>query len=86
MEFDDGYLWVEQWVRDGWLPEASRAPIAALNETLDQMNGERNAPLWTRWALAPASSVVRSTRLGTRRSVDAVLTAAQSLRASRPAG
>lgn len=52
LEFDDGYLLADQWLEAGWLPEASRAPIAALNQTLDQMSGERNAALWTREALA----------------------------------
>ena len=52
MEFEDGYLLADQWTRAGWLPETSRAPIAALNEMLDQMSGEGNAALWTREALA----------------------------------
>lgn len=52
LEFDDGYVLLDQWVRAGWVDQKSLAPIAALNTRLDEMSGERNASLWTRPALA----------------------------------
>lgn len=52
LEFDDGYVLLDQWVRAGWVDQKSLAPIAALNTRLDEMSGERNASLWTRQALA----------------------------------
>lgn len=52
LEFDDGYVLLDQWVRAGWVDQKSLVPIAALNTRLDEMSGERNAALWTRQALA----------------------------------
>jgi hypothetical protein len=52
LEFDDGYLLMDQWMDAGWLSRKSLAPIAALNTMLDEMSGEGNAALWTRDALA----------------------------------
>jgi len=51
LEFDDGYLLLDQWVEAGWVASAAVQPIAALNSMLDQMSGEGNAALWTREAL-----------------------------------
>lgn len=51
LEFDDGYLLMDQWVEAGWVAPASVPPIAALNSMLDEMSGEGNAALWTREAL-----------------------------------
>lgn len=52
LEFDHGYLLLDQWVEAGWVDQKSLVPIAALNTRLDEMSGERNAALWTRQALA----------------------------------
>lgn len=51
LEFDDGYVLLDQWVRAGWVDQKSLVPIAALNTRLDEMSGEGNASLWTRQAL-----------------------------------
>lgn len=51
LEFDDGYLMMDQWVEAGWVAPAAVPPTAALNEKLDEMSGEGNAALWTREAL-----------------------------------
>lgn len=51
LEFDDGYLLMDQWVEAGWVARESVPSINALNETLDAMSGEGNAALWTREAL-----------------------------------
>lgn len=52
LEFDDGYVLLDQWIKAGWVDQKSLVPIAALNTRLDEMSGERNAALWTRQALA----------------------------------
>ena len=52
LEFDDGYLLLDQWVEAGWVDQKSLAPIAVLNTQLNEMSGEPNASLWTREALA----------------------------------
>lgn len=52
MEFDDGYVLMNQWMDAGWIPRESVAPIEALNHMLDEMGGEANTALWTREALA----------------------------------
>lgn len=51
MEFDDGYLLMDQWVEAGWVSRKSVPSINALNQTLDDMSGEGNEALWTREAL-----------------------------------
>jgi len=51
LEFDDGYLLLNQWVEAGWVEPAAVPSITALNKKPDEISGEGNAALWTREAL-----------------------------------
>jgi len=52
LEFDDGHIWMDQWVAAGWISPASVPDLTALNDLLDEICGEANATLWIREGLA----------------------------------
>lgn len=52
LEFNDAFIFLNQFIEDRRVPEATAAAIAAVDKQLDAMSGEKNARLWTSEALA----------------------------------